>query len=79
MRSNVKVLRSKTTAEKLYSFNSLRHIERNPNIDVKVDYDVLLYEVQMSDFLHTALGSLKVSDVQLTKKNDAWYIFYVLI
>lgn len=40
------------------TIHSLRTIDWNANRDVKVDYDVILYEVQTSDFLHIAIKSL---------------------
>lgn len=37
---------------------SLRPIERNAGSDDKVDYEVILYEEQTSDFLHIDVKSI---------------------
>lgn len=42
-----------------YTFwDSLRMIERNADCDIKVNYEVISYEVQTSDFLHIAVKSI---------------------
>lgn len=38
--------------------HSLRTIDRNADCEVKVNYDVTLYEVQTSDYLHIAVKSV---------------------
>lgn len=53
------------------TIHSLKVFEQNAECDLKVDYDVILYEVQTSESLHIAVGSLYISAYQGVHPDDA--------